>query len=112
MQDCIGHVLHRISDKRMLCLHTQELSSFVSLRTITNAMRLCALPYAHLSGCCCCLPPDAGATASMYLASAGYQVDVVERRGHPGEVEVDKRRTFLIGLGEAGGQVTNNDLTM
>lgn len=44
----------------------------------------------------------AGATAAMYLAAAGYQVDVVERRGHPGQLEVDKRRTYLIGLGESG----------
>jgi hypothetical protein len=36
----------------------------------------------------------------MYLASAGYQVDVLERRGHPAEMEVDKKRTYLIGLGE------------
>lgn len=45
-----------------------------------------------------CLP--AGATAAMYLAAAGYHVDVLERRGHPGKLEVDKRRTYLIGLGE------------
>jgi hypothetical protein len=37
----------------------------------------------------------------MYLASAGYCVDVVERRPHPGQLEVDKQRTYLIGLGEA-----------
>jgi phytoene dehydrogenase-like protein len=36
----------------------------------------------------------------MYLASAGYQVDVLERRGHPGQLETDKRRTYLIGLGK------------
>lgn len=39
-------------------------------------------------------------TAAMHLAAAGYQVDVVERRGHPAEMETDKRRTYLIGLGE------------
>jgi hypothetical protein len=40
----------------------------------------------------------------MYLASAGYVVDVVERRysrPHPGQLEGDKQRTYLIGLGEA-----------
>lgn len=37
----------------------------------------------------------------MFLASAGYQVDVLERRGHPADMEVDKKRTYLIGLGEA-----------
>ena len=36
----------------------------------------------------------------MYLAAAGYKVDVVERRGHPAQLEVDKKRTYLIGLGE------------
>jgi hypothetical protein len=39
----------------------------------------------------------------MFLASAGYQVEVLERRGHPAEMEVDKKRTYLIGLGERGG---------
>ena len=43
----------------------------------------------------------AGVTSAMFLASAGYQVDVLETRGHPAEMEVDKKRTYLIGLGEA-----------
>jgi hypothetical protein len=42
----------------------------------------------------------------MYLAAAGYQVDVLERRGHPGEMEVDKKRTYLIGLGENTSSAT------
>lgn len=36
----------------------------------------------------------------MYLAKAGYRVHVIERRGHPGQVEADIKRTYLIGLGE------------
>ncbi|KAF8058421.1 kmo [Scenedesmus sp. PABB004] len=44
----------------------------------------------------------AGATAAMFLADAGFRVHVLERRGHPGRVEADRRRTYLIGLGERG----------
>lgn len=42
----------------------------------------------------------AGSTAAMYLARSGYRVHVIERRGHPGQVEADIKRTYLIGLGE------------
>ncbi len=36
----------------------------------------------------------------MYLAKSGYRVYVLERRGHPGTVEADIKRTYLIGLGK------------
>lgn len=44
----------------------------------------------------------AGVTAALYLAADGYRVHVLERRGHPAEMEADKKRTYLIGLGERG----------
>jgi flavin-dependent dehydrogenase len=43
----------------------------------------------------------AGVTAALYLASNGYRVHVLERRGHPAAMEADKKRTYLIGLGES-----------
>jgi 2-polyprenyl-6-methoxyphenol hydroxylase-like FAD-dependent oxidoreductase len=39
-------------------------------------------------------------TAALYLAADGYKVHVLERRGHPAAMEADKKRTYLIGLGE------------
>jgi flavin-dependent dehydrogenase len=46
----------------------------------------------------------AGVTAALYLAGDGYKVHVLERRGHPAAMEADKKRTYLIGLGERGRQ--------
>jgi 2-polyprenyl-6-methoxyphenol hydroxylase-like FAD-dependent oxidoreductase len=54
----------------------------------------------------------AGAACAMHLCKAGFRVDVVERRAHPGSVAADKRRTFLIGLGALGGlQLAPHQLT-
>ena len=47
----------------------------------------------------------AGVTAAMHLAGAGYSVDVLERRGHPGHAVADMKRTYLIGLGIRLGAV-------
>jgi heterodisulfide reductase subunit A-like polyferredoxin len=50
----------------------------------------------------------AGVAAALYLANAGWRVDVFERREE--DSRSDARRTYLIGLGECSLQSTESKL--